>query len=373
MARKKEEAEQQPESRASQVMASETLAKMKKKWGNNIIQMASDDRVREKYIIPSGIFQLDWALGGGWPAGRINTVYGMKSSSKTTCMLNTIAQAQLLCAKCFTPQVEGACKCETYREHVCAFIDVEGTWDDKWARAAGVNPEKLVYSRPEYAEQSLDILETLLRSGDVDLIVLDSLAFLTPMKEIEESVDKETMGAQARVVGKGIRKLVSALTNAKNENGRFPTLFFTNQIRMKIGVMFGNPETMPAGLGPQFASSTEVKMWAGKYSMDDATSKPLHVDMNFRVEKNKAASPRMEGDFRLMLAATETKQQGALYDEEALIKFAEKFGLVEGRGNSWTAMGEKFGGRSLIERRLLTDPPFKKNFKDTLMKVLLAV
>ena len=346
-------------------MASETLAKMRKKWGKNIIQLASDERVREKFIIPSGIFQLDWALGGGWTAGRINTVYGLKSSSKTTCMLNTIGQAQLLCASCFSPKnEEGHCRCKSFREHVCAFIDVEGTWDDKWAKAAGVRTESLVYARPEYAEQSLDILETFLRSGDVDLIVLDSLAFLTPMKEIEESTDKETMGAQARVVGKGTRKLVAALTTL---------VIFINQIRMKIGVMFGNPETQPAGLAPQFASTAEVKMWAGKYHMDETTGKATHVDMNFRVDKNKSMSPRMEGEFRLMLSGTETKQPGSIYDEEAMIKYAEKFGLVEGSGNSWTAMGEKFGGKSLIERKLLTDPSYKKNFKETLMKVLLAV
>ncbi len=374
MPRKKEETAEKPEGRASQVLAGETIAKMRKKWGSNIVTLASDEKVRERHLIPSGILGLDWALGGGWLAGRIHTIYGLKSSAKTTLVTLAMAQAQKLCAICFTPKGEsGACKCENFRDHVCAYIDVEGTWDDSWARRLGVNTETLMYSRPEYAEQSLDIMETLLRSGDVDLLALDSVAFLTPSKEIEESVDKETMGVQARLMGKGTRKLVSALTNAKNERGQFPTIFFTNQIRMKIGVMFGNPETQPGGLAHQFAATSEVRTRAGEYKIDDVTGAPLYADMHYKVDKNKADRPKMEGDFRLMLSDTETKKKGEIYDEDLMVKLAEKFGLLSGHGNSWTCFGEKFNGKSLVERRLLTDPPYKAMFHDSLMKVLLAV
>jgi RecA/RadA recombinase len=552
MAKKKEEGGVEVEandsgSRISRVLASETLAKIKKKWGSNIVQLASDEGVREKHVISSGILMLDWALGGGWPAGRINTIYGLTSSGKTTCMLHAIAQAQLVCASCFTARGEDEkCKCGTFREHVCAYINVEGTWDDVWAKRAGVNTANLMYSRPEYAEQSLDILESLIRGGDVDLIVLDSLAFLTPIAEIENSVDKETMGVQPRLLGKGVRKCVSALTNAKQETGRFPTIFFTNQIRMKIGVMFGcfhsdtpvmfadgrqipigqvvrgemegpvlswngssiverkitawhenglldseerwltfrvegsggrrgsmgftctpnhvlvcsngteinaasvkvgdellswyeadlsevekalplpsiskrrrvpigvrvigikdskkkhrsrvkydltvegdsyylvggdsrgvivhnSPETRPGGMAPQFASTTEVKTRSGDYKIDEEVGAPLHVTVHFKVEKNKVDRPKMEGDFKVMLSDTQTKHKGDIYEEDTMVDLAQKFGLLEGHGNSWTCLGEKYNGKSVVERKLLTDPAYKKMFHDSLMKVLLAL
>jgi len=371
-ARKKEETA--PETRFSQVMASETMAKILKKHGSEILIRAADDRHQEVPRIPSGIMMLDWALGGGWPAGRINTIYGHKSSAKTTTLLKTIANAQKMCASCFTfpADNDGKCKCGEYREMVCAFIDVEGTYDHKWAANTGIDPQRLMYSRPDFAEQSLDIVEALIRSGDVDLLVLDSLAFLTPAKEIQESVEKETMGVQPRLIGKGIRKINSALSAVKNDMNRHPTMFFTNQIRMKLGVMFGNPETTPGGMAPGFASTTEVKVWAGKYDVDEATGRPSHVDMNFRVEKNKSGPAKMEGSYRLMLTDTETKHAGDVYEEDAIVNMGQKFGLIEGHGNSWTCLGEKFGGKSLIERKLLIDPAYKKVVKDALMKVLLV-
>lgn len=339
---------------------------------------AADDRHQTMPRIPSGIFQLDYALGGGWPAGRVNTIYGPKSSSKTTTLLKTIGNAQKFCASCHTMSESNedgevlGCKCGEFRDMVCAFIDVEGTWDEKWAKNAGIDVNRLLYSRPDFAEQSLDISEALIRSGDVDLLVLDSLAFLTPIKEIEESVEKETMGVQARLIGKGVRKLNAALNAVKNEHGRFPTIFFTNQIRMKLGVMFGNPETTPGGMAPGFVSTTEVKVWPGKYAMDETTGRPLHVDMNFRVEKNKSGPAKMEGSYRLILTDTEVKKVGEVYDEDQIVNIAQKYGLVEGSGSSWQCLGEKFPGKSPIERRLLTDLPFKKKLRDALMTVLLA-
>ena len=137
--------------------------------------------------------------------------------------------------------------------------------------------------------------------------------------------------------------------------------------------MFGNPETQPGGMAPQFANTIEVRTSPGKYKMDEVTGKPLHVDIPYRIDKNKTAAPRMEGSLRLILSDTETKRVGSFYEEDTMVELAEKFGLVEGRGNSWTCLGEKYNGKSLIERRLLTDLPYRKSFRDSLMKVLLAV
>lgn len=365
------------ETRTSKVLASETISKIQKKYGSTIIMKAADDRHKTVPRIPSGLFMLDYALGGGWPAGRIHTVFGHKSSSKTTTLLKTIGNAQRLCANCYSEVVspDGEvidCVCKNYREMVCAFIDVEGTWDRKWAKAMGINDERLLYSRPEFAEQSLDILEALVRSGDVDVLVLDSIAFLTPAKEIEESVEKETMGVQARLIGKAIRKINAALSSVKAEFDRMPTIFFTNQIRMKLGVMFGNPETTPGGNAPGFASTTEVKFWKGKYVMDDTTGRPLHVDMNFRVEKNKSGPAMMEGSFRLILSETDVKKVGEVHEEGDIVNMAQKYGLVSGGGPSWQCLGEKFGGKSLIEKELMQNREFKQKVTKALMTVLLA-
>lgn len=376
MARKKEEARESDanEPRTSKVLVGDTVAAIRKKFGKNLLVTASDERVRTAHRIPSGVFQLDWALGGGWQAGRFHTAYGLKSVGKTTLMLRTIAEAQKLCALCFSPKDEaGKCSCGSFRETVCAFIDVEGAFDAAWAKRLGVDTDKLIYSRPEYAEQSLDIFEALIREGDVDHIVLDSIAFLTPLAEIQESVSKETMAVQARIMGKGTRKLVSALTHIKNEIGRSPTVFFTNQIRLKTGLVFGSPDVQPGGLASQFANTSEVRLRAGKVEMDEVTGKPRHALINFKVEKNKSSVPMMEGEFRLILADTETKKIGDLYEEDVMVELGQKFGLVEGAGASWSCLGETYPGKSPIERRLLTDQAFREIYKDALMKILLAV
>jgi len=313
-------------SRVQRLLAAESVKKMKKLHGDLILTTGADERVAKSARIPSGVFPLDKALGGGWPQGRVNVIFGMKSSTKTTILLKTIAEAQRMCSNCWeyvqwsklvevaeefihpvtgevtagkvpallakgakpevraleskkprkewviTPvarwyphadgvtwrelfaverdargnpvpilgdEIRPVCGCKKFREVVCAFIDVEGTFDKPWALRNHVDLDKLLLSIPEYAEQSLDMADALMRSGECDIVVLDSIAFLTPAKEIEESTEKETMGVQPRVVGKGTRKFVSGLNSVGMHHGRRPTLFLTNQIRMKLGVMFG--------------------------------------------------------------------------------------------------------------------------------------
>jgi recombination protein RecA len=184
----KKKSEKKPEEDViGQVLANELLAKLAKKHGSSIFKKASEYGVEQLPRIPTGIFLLDYALGGGFPVGRVNLVYGHKSSSKTTTVLKAVGNAQKMCANCYSfPDEAGKCKCKKFRECVAAYIDVEGTWDAKWAALHGVDLSRLIISVPEYAEQSLDIAEGLVLSGKVDVIVLDSIAFLTPAKEIEE-------------------------------------------------------------------------------------------------------------------------------------------------------------------------------------------
>lgn len=367
---KKSEEPSSPESRTDALTNSEIYSKIRKKYGSSLLQKASEFGVQKVPRIPCGIFPLDYALGGGFPAGRVNMVYGPKSASKTTSLLKTIANAQKMCANCWQ---WAPCECGEYREPVCAYFDVEGTFDAEWAKCHHVDLSRLILSVPDYGEQVFDIGEGLLRSGDVDIIVIDSLAFLTPAKEIEESIEKDMMGVQPRMIGKGIRKFVSALNNVANEKGRRPTIFTTNQIRMKLGVMFGNPETTPGGNAPGFANSTETRMSPGKYLVDEESGRPLSVEMRFKIEKNKTSVAKMEGEYKIILSDTETKKKGDVYDEDYVVKQAHRLGIIEGAGSSWKCMGQPFGGKSLIEREMLINPEFDTRLRETTMKVLLSL
>jgi len=368
------------ETRTSKVLCGETISKIQKKWGSVSVMRASDLAHQEVPRLPSGIFQLDYALGGGFAAGRINTIYGEKSASKTTTILKTIANAQNVCANCFTgPQatpdgeITRDCRCGNFREMVAAFIDVEGTLDLKWAAKLGVQNDRLLVSTPEYAEESLDIMEALVRSGDVDIVCLDSLAFLTAKEELENSHETGMMAVQSRVIGRGIRKLTSAMAAIKNEHSRLLTVFFTNQIRMKVGFVLGDPTVQPGGKAPGFAATVEVKVWPGKYEMDELTGRPVSAEMKFRVEKNKSGPAKMEGLYKLILTDTETKRTGEVMEEEDMVKLATKYGAITGGGGSWTCLGQKFSGKKEeIELELARNPQLKKQLRDLLIKTMLA-
>lgn len=363
-----------PEDRFKALMQGDLIQQIRKKHGKNILTPADEFRIRAVHRIPTGVFFLDYALGGGFPAGKTNIVWGHKSTGKTAICLRTLGNAQKLCANCYSfPDAEtGKCQCGKFRETICAFLDVEGSWDQEWATLHGVNTERVLLSVPEYAEQTLDIAEALLRSGDVDFLVIDSIAFLTPAKEIEESTAKALQAEQARVLGRGIRKFGAALNYMGNQTGRRPTIVFTNQIRMKVGLLFGNPETQPGGHAPGFSATTETKTWGGKYEMDDVTGRPIHVDMSFRIEKNKSAGAKIEGVWRLMLADTEIKRKGDVYEEPGMVEMGIKLGLIEKEGGGWQWQGEKYRSKSILVKKLVEEPGVKVQFAETLMSVLTA-
>lgn len=377
---KKEEAKKKPPkkpkkgARLSALLASDLVAKLRTDHGSTVLLRASDHKVQKLDRIPSGIFDFDYALGGGFPAGRVTTLYGPKSSAKTTIFLKTIANAQNMCSNCFSfldPETE-KCKCGSYRDFVIAFLDVEGTLDIPWAKTLGVDTEQLALDIPEYAEQALDIGEALLRTGEIDILVLDSIAFLVPRKEIESSTDKDLMGVQARKVGSGVRKFVAAMNGVGKDTGRRPTVFFTNQIRYKLGVMFGNPETQPGGMGPGFAASVEARVKPIKFEMDDHSGKPIWAELGFKIEKNKTCGAKMEGSYKLMVSDTETKKAGDIYDEPSMIAWAEKYGLVTRKGG-YNCLGRNFRIKADLEEGLIADALFKFELREALMAVLLAL
>lgn len=351
-------------SETDKVYGSEAVKKIHKKFGPNIFRKASEFDTSPSSYWSTGIFALDYALGGGFPIGKSSIVWGPKSSAKTTTFLLTIARAQRSCVVCCQP--EERCTCKKPTRPVSAFMDVEGTLDLGWAQRLGVRLDEMLLSQPEYAEQTLDIAEGVILNG-CDIMAIDSIAFLTPQKELEESVSKDLMGVQARALGKGVRKFVSALNTIRNKTGRAPTLLFTNQIRMKLGVMFGSPETQPGGNAPGYMAATETRMSSGKYDMDEVLGRPAAVGFNFRVEKNKTHVPKMEGTFKLQLTDSETRKMGDILNDEAMVSIASKMGLLEGAGSKWTLVGETFKSKSLINRELIVNPEFHARVWQALM------
>jgi len=361
------------EDRFKALMNGDLIASIRKKHGKNILTIADELRFQQVPRISTGVFFLDYALGGGVPWGRCHIVWGHKSTGKTALCLRTMGNAQKMCSSCHTiPNAKGKCSCGNFTETICAFLDNEGSWDRDWARVHGVSTERVILSLPEYAEQTLDIAEALLRSGDVDFMVIDSIAFLTPSKEIEESTAKALQAEQARVLGRGVRKFVAAFNNLENTTGKRPTLIFTNQIRMKVGLLFGNPEIQPGGHAPGFSATTETRTFGGKYEMDDITGRPIHADLGFKIEKNKSFGPKIEGDWRLMLSDTTLKKKGEIYEEPGMVDMGIKLGLVEKKGNGWLCFGEKYRAKSQLVETMVKNLELKEKYAKSLMGVLLA-
>jgi recombination protein RecA len=377
------EDDSQPESREDKL--AELFRVTKKKYGSDAVIYAKDFRIKDIPRISTGILPLDYGLGGGVPVGRITAFWGYKSSSKTTTILRTIGNAQRMCSECWTeiknlpPKKEGAtpersCVCGKNRKTIVSWIDVEGVWDNRWA-ARFCDRDELLFSQPDTAEQTIDLADAQLRSGAVDIIVIDSIAFMTSQQEIDKSADEMTVGVQARLVGQQMRKFVSGTNMISRTEGRRPTVIFTNQMRNKVGVMFGSPETQSGGLAHGFATSIEVRCKvSGKYQMDDETGKPLSVPLSFVVEKNKTAGAKMEGEYAMALCKTEVKNIGDIIDETWAIKMGEQTGLIDRASpSSLTWNGRNFHGVSSLAKHWAVDREDYALFKSQLMPVLLEI
>ncbi len=283
------------------------VQQIEKQFGKGSI-MKLGDKVKEKIeVIPTGALSLDIALGvGGIPRGRIVEIYGPESSGKTTLALHIIAEAQ----------ANGG---------VAAFIDAEHAFDPKYGERIGINLDDLYVSQPDYGEQALEILETLVRSGAVDVVVVDSVAALTPRAEIEGDMGDSHMGLQARLMSQALRK-ITAIAGKTNT-----TVVFINQIRMKIGIMFGNPETTTGGNALKFYSSVrmEIRKREKLTKGDEVTGHVVRV----KVVKNKVAPPFKEAVFEIIYPTGIDKIS-------SLIDAAVKFDVIQKAG-SWYKMGDK--------------------------------
>ena len=287
------------------------VAAIEKQFGKGaIMQLGRDGEVAPVAVIPSGSVGLDRALGvGGYPRGRVIEVFGNESSGKTTLALHAIAQVQAIGG-------------------VAAFVDAEHALDVTYARKLGVRIEDLLVSQPDTGEQALEITEQLVRSGAVDLVVVDSVAALVPRAEIEGEMGDAHMGVQARLMSQALRKLTGAVSKSGT------VIFFINQIRMKIGVVFGNPETTTGGNALKFYSSVrmEIRRLGNLKDGDQVIGTRTRV----KVVKNKVAPPFQDTEFDVLYG------QGISRAGEAL-DLAVTLGLAEKSGSHYLLDGERIG------------------------------
>ena len=249
------------------------IAQITKQFGDGSIMKLGEAKKIDVQLIPSGSLSLDLALGGGYPKGRIIEIYGPESSGKTTICLHVVAEAQ---------KAGGT----------AAFIDMEHALDPIYAQKLGVNINELLVSQPDTGEQALEICETLVRSGAVDVIIVDSVAALVPRAEIEGSMGDASMGMQARLISQAMRKLSGIINQTKT------AVIFTNQLRQKIGIMFGNPETTTGGLAMKFYAS--VRMDVRRITSIKKNGEVIGGHTRVRVVKNKVAPPFAVTEFDLM-------------------------------------------------------------------------
>ncbi|OGD68265.1 recombinase RecA [Candidatus Campbellbacteria bacterium RIFCSPHIGHO2_12_FULL_35_10] len=286
----------------------ETIAQIQTKFGEGaIIKLGDAPRVDIK-AISTGSIGLDHALGiGGIPRGRIIEIFGPESSGKTTLALHVAASAQK----------DGG---------ISAFVDAEHALDPEYAKKLGVNINELLVSQPDNGEQALEITESLVRSGKVDVIVVDSVAALTPRDEIEGDMGAHHVGKQARLMSQALRKLTALVAKSKT------TVIFINQIRMQIGVMFGNPETTPGGKALKFYTSVrlDVRRIAQIKKGEDVVGGRVRV----KVVKNKVAAPFKQTEFDLMYNEGISK-------EGEMIALGEKYGIITKKGATYSFGDEK--------------------------------
>lgn len=286
------------------------IEQIQKQFGKGAIMKFGEGPVAAVDVIPTGVLTLDIALGvGGIPKGRIVEIYGPESSGKTTLCLSIISESQK-------------------KGGVAAFIDVEHAIDPAWAKTLGVKLEDLFISQPDTGEQALEITETLIRSGGVDIVVVDSVAALVPRSEIEGEMGDAQMGLQARLMSQALRKLTGAVSKSKT------TVIFTNQLRQKIGVYFGNPETTPGGLALKFYASIRIDV--RKIESLKKDNQVYGTRVRTKVVKNKIAPPFKLAEFIITAKGID--------NDEAILDAAIQEGIISKSG-SFLRMNDKLIGQ----------------------------
>jgi len=319
-----------------------TLDKLDKTYGKGSVMKLGDEVNEEVEVISSGSIGLDIALGaGGYPKGRVIEIYGPESSGKTTLTLHAIAECQK-------------------KGGIAAFIDAEHAFDRFYAEKLGVDVTELIISQPDHGEQALEIADNLIRSGAVDIIVIDSVAALTPKSEIEGEMGDSKMGLHARLMSQALRKLTGSISKTKC------TVFFINQLREKIGVMFGNPETTTGGNALKFYASVRIDIRRST-QIKNTESEVLGNKTRVKIVKNKVAPPFKTAEFDIIYGEGISKIG-------EIIDLGVNYELIKKSG-SWFSYGDsKIGqGRDAVKKVLLENPDLLDELEEKIMDTLKAL
>ncbi len=313
------------------------ISSITKAYGDgSIMRLGAAQALRKIEVIPTGSLAIDLALGvGGVPRGRVVEIYGPESSGKTTLMLHIIANAQ---------KAGG----------LAAFIDAEHALDPGYAKKLGVNLDDLLVSQPDSGEEALSICETLARSNALDVIVVDSVAALVPKAELEGEMGMATMGMQARLMSQALRKLTALLSKSKT------TCIFTNQLREKVGVMFGSPETTPGGKALKFYASVRIDI-RRKDAIKDAAGSVLGNHVKVKIVKNKVAPPFVEAEFDIIF-------NHGINKEGSILDVGIANGVVDKKGAWLQFNGELIGqGKDAAQKALVEKPELAQKIVDAIM------
>jgi len=316
-----------------------TLDKLDKAYGKGTVMKMGDRPVEEVDAISTGSLGLDLALGvGGLPRGRVIEIYGPESSGKTTLTLHAIAEAQK-------------------KGGIAAFIDAEHAFDRFYAEKLGIDVDNLIISQPDYGEQGLEIAENLIRSGAIDIIVIDSVAALTPKSEIEGEMGDSKMGLHARLMSQALRKLTGAINKTNC------TVIFINQLREKIGVMFGNPETTTGGNALKFYASVRLDIRRST-QIKNSDSAVIGNKTRVKVVKNKVAPPFQMAEFDIMYGEGISKVG-------EIIDLGVEFNIVKKSG-SWFSYGDtKLGqGRDAVKKLLKDNPELMEELEEKIVTAI---
>ena len=308
------------------------IAQVERAYGKGALMRIGDGPIENIPVISSGEIGLDIALGvGGYPQGRVTEIYGPESSGKTTLALHAVAEVQK-------------------KGGVAAFIDAEHALDLRYARSIGVNTEELLVSQPDYGEQALEITEILVRSGGVDIVVVDSVAALVPKSELEGEMGDAHMAMQARLMSQALRKLTGVISKSKT------MVLFINQLRMKVGVFFGSPETTTGGNALKFYSS--IRLDVRKITTLKDGENVVGSRVKVKVVKNKVAAPFRQVEFDIL-------HVGGISREGSLLDLAANDNIVQKSGTWYSFDGERIGqGRENVRRYMKENPAMTQRIEN---------